>query len=351
MPKRQFASDNHAPIVREVIEQILRANTNHAPAYGEDQITRNAKLEIARFLGRGNGDTDNIQFVPTGTGANVLCLSSFCQTWEAVLCHELSHMNTDECAAPELTGHLKLLPLTGDFGKIDLNHAASIMNRVHGIHGVKPTVISVTQVTELGTVYSLEELAAIRDFADEHNLKLHIDGARLFNALITLGIDAPTFIKHIRPDALSLGGTKIGGMICEAAYLFDYPQENELIPEYLRKQMAQLVSKGRFISAQWLGLLRDDVALRYAAKANAMAELLENKIAEADVRILQKREANSLFVELWPDEAETLLEKGWLFYNFLEPRQYRLMTSWDTEESDIDEFIEDIKPITAARTI
>ncbi|QDU35552.1 Low specificity L-threonine aldolase [Poriferisphaera corsica] len=354
MTSRQFASDNHAPILPEVISHLTQTNTAHAPAYADDPTTELAKQTILNFLGRAANSTDQVHFVPTGTAANTLCLATLSDPWDAVICHEFSHLYTDECAAPEHLAHIKLLPTSGSDAKINLEHAHTHLQRAHGIHATQSKIISITLPTELGTLYSIPELETIRQLADAHSLLVHLDGARFFNAIAALEIEPPALIKILQPDAISLGGTKAGALATEAAVFLDfgrhnYLNHNPLKPEYLRKQAGHLISKSRYLAAQWLGLLENKAALRAAHHANHMAGLLESQLTNHNITILRPRQANAVFIELWPDEAQALFDQGWLFYDFLEPRQYRLMTSWDTEQSDIDRFITDLKTATKHR--
>ena len=340
MKQRQFASDNNAGVVEEVMRAIELVNHEHVGAYGEDSISKQAREGIEAFWGR----ECEVLFCSTGTGANVLSLSAMCERWEGCVCHALSHMNTDECGAPEAVGRVKLLTVGGGEGKIDLKEAETLLRRGHGIHGVKPAVVSVTQVTELGTVYSIDELKRVREFADQWGMKMHIDGARIFNALIRLGVNGKEFMKEVKPDGISFGGTKVGGMACEAVVLFDWKDREKL--EYLRKQQGQLVSKMRFIAAQWIGILGGGVGMKYAKHANEMTQILAEKIEDLTrIGVLHSVDANAVFIDLDPKDAKKMFEKGWRFYDFLEPRQHRLMCSWDTRIEDVEAIVNDLKDV------
>ena len=330
MSRRGFGSDNHAGVLPEVLDAIATVNEGHMPSYGHDEVTE----RVEELFRREFGDDAETFLVFNGTGANVLALRTLCKPWEGVVCAETAHLNVDEGGAPERMGGLKLLTVPTPDGKLTPELVRSRFVRLGDEHAVQPRVVSITQASELGTVYTPDEVAAVKEVAAEFGALLHVDGARLTNAAAAL--DVPLAEAARDADAISFGGTKAGLMFGEAV-VFLRPElaEGAL---YLRKQSMQLASKMRFAAAQFEALLEADCWRAGAAHANAMARRLADGVRDA-VEITQPVEANAVFAILAPERAERLRE-DWFFYTWDESTgEVRWMCSWDTTEEDVDAFI------------
>ncbi len=334
--RHQFASDNTAAICPEAWAALTEANQGAEVSYGDDHWTKKVGYLVREIF-----ETDCETFlVFNGTAANSLALAQLCQPFHSVICHERAHIETDECGAPEFfSGGAKLLPVSGQNGKIDLTAAAAVLARHRDVHSTKVRALSVTQATEMGTVYSPNELEAVTAFAAEHSLALHMDGARFANAVASLGCQPREITWERGVQVLSFGGTKNGLAAGELVVFFDRALAREF--DYRAKQGGQLASKNRFLAAPWAGLLTDDVWLKNARQANEMARLLEEKLRKAGCRLAFPREANALFLHLANETAENMQACGWHFYKFLEPDVYRLMCSWSTTPADVAAFIAD----------
>lgn len=339
MPTRQryqFASDNTAAICPEAWAALAEANREAAvSSYGEDAWTKRVSDRVREIF-----ETDCATFlVFNGTAANSLALAQLCQPFHSVLCHERAHIETDECGAPEFfSGGAKLLRVGGVNGKLDLNHAAEVLARHRDVHSSKPRVLSLTQATELGTVYTTNELDAVAAFAKKHALAVHMDGARFANAIASLGCCPKEITWQRGVNVLAFGGTKNGAAAGELIVFFNRELAREF--DYRAKQGAQLASKMRFVAAPWAGLLADDVWLKNARHANEMARLLEKKLRSLGLtKFAFPREANALFLHLPNETATRLRTRGWHFLKFIEPDIYRLMCSWSTTENEIEEFV------------
>jgi len=338
--KRGFASDNNSGIHPEILSAISEANIGHTVGYGGDEITEKA---IKRFK-QEFGEQTEVFFVFNGTGANVLGLSTLTHSFNAVICAETAHIQVDECGAPEKFTGCKLLPVAVTKGKIS---PAGIIKYLHGFdfeHHSQPKVISISQVTELGTVYSLEEIKAITTLAHEYGLFVHMDGARLANAAVALDMPFRAFTVDAGVDVLSFGGTKNGMMLGEAVLFFN-PELTKLT-KYIRKQSMQLYSKMRFVSAQFLAYFENDLWKRNATHSNRMAQLLEQEVKKIPaIQLTQEVEANGVFA-IVPAEIIPLLQEKYFFYTWDDHRsEVRWMTSFDTEEEDINKFTELIKSL------
>ena len=338
--KRGFASDNNSGIHPEILNAISAANEGHAVGYGGDEITEKA---IKRFKQEFGEQTD-VYFVFNGTGANVLSLSTLTHSFNAVICADTAHIQTDECGAPEKLIGCKLLPVETFKGKIT---PAGIIKYLHGFdfeHHSQPKVISISQVTELGTVYSLEEIKAITALAHEYGLLVHMDGARLANAAVALDLPFKAFTVDAGVDVLSFGGTKNGMMMGEAVLFFN-PELTKLT-KYIRKQSMQLYSKMRFVSAQFLAYFENDLWKRNATHSNRMAKLLEQEVKKIPaIQLTQEVDANGVFAIVPPEIIPQLQEK-YFFYMWDEHRsEVRWMTSFDTEDEDIYQFAALIKSL------
>lgn len=335
----QFASDNYSGVCPEVLEAILSANEGYAPAYGNDIYTKIASDKLRKLF----EFNCEVFFVFNGTSANSLALASMSNSFHSVICHELSHIETDECGAPEFFSNgAKLLLAQGEKGKLTPKSIEQLATKRTDIHYPKPKVISITQSTEVGTVYTLEELRAIRAMADKYDLKIHMDGARFANAVASLGISPADATWKVGVDVLCFCGTKNGMALGEAVIFFDKKLAEDF--EYRCKQSGQLASKMRYISAQWIGLLENDIWLKNANHANAMARYFEQELRTIEgVKFLFEVEANAVFIELDPTILENLRLKGWLFYTFIGEGGARFVFSWNSTKERIDALIKDIK--------
>ncbi|MEA2430969.1 MAG: threonine aldolase [Thermoleophilaceae bacterium] len=335
--ERGFASDNHAGVLPEVLEAIATANVGHAVSYGADEWTaRVEELFRTHF-----GEEARTALVFNGTGANVVALQALCRPFQACICASTAHLNVDECGAPERVAGLKLLPVDTPDGKLTPAIVEPRLVRFGDEHAVQPRVVSITQSTELGTLYTLDEIRALADQAHGHGMLLHVDGARLANAAAALGVSLRELTTDVGVDAVSFGGTKNGLLLGEAVVFLGAGLGDEVA--YLRKQSMQLASKMRFIAAQFEALLSGDLWLRAASHANAMAELLAAAVEGIEgVTLTQKVEANAVFAVLPPGVAEALQER-WRFYVWDETTgEVRWMCSWDTTPEDVDAFAADV---------
>ena len=338
--KRGFASDNNSGIHPEILNAISAANEGHAVGYGGDEITEKA---IKRFKQEFGEQTD-IYFVFNGTGANVLSLSTLTRSFHSVICAETAHIQVDECGAPEKFTGCKLLPVEVTRGKISPEGIAKYLHGFNFEHHSQPKIISISQVTELGTVYSVEEIKAITTLAHEYGLFVHMDGARLANAAVALDLPFRAFTVDAGIDVLSFGGTKNGMMMGEAVLFFN-PELSE-DAKYIRKQSMQLYSKMRFVSAQFLAYFENDLWKRNATHSNRMAQLLEQEVKKIPaIQLTQEVDANGVFAIVPPEIIPQLQEK-YFFYMWDEHRsEVRWMTSFDTEEEDIFQFAALIKSL------
>ena len=331
--RRGFASDNYAGVHPEVLAALADVNTEHEPAYGEDRVTSRLTGLVRRHF----GDDASVFPVFNGTGANVVALQSMARSWEAVVCAQSAHVNADEGGAPEKVAGLKLWTVPTPDGKL-----TSELLDVHAwgfgdVHRAQPALLTITQSTELGTLYGVEELRELVAHAKGLGMRVHLDGARISNAAAALGVPFRAFTTDIGVDMVSFGGTKNGTMGAEAVIVLD-PSLADPVP-YVRKSAMQLASKMRYISAQLVALLTDDLWRRSASHANAMAARLATAVSSIDgVRITQKVQANAVFAILPPDVTERL-QKRFRFYTW-DPAtgEVRWMCSWDTTADDVDEF-------------
>lgn len=339
LARRQFASDNYSGMCPEAWEALQQANCGHAPAYGNDAWTARAS-DLLRELFEVDCE---VFFVFNGTAANSLALASLCHSYHSIICHELAHIETDECGAPEFFSNgTKLLLVPGAEGRVEPEAVERTVTKRTDIHFPKPRVLSITQATELGTVYSVDHLHAIQETARRHHLALHMDGARFANALASLNVAPKDITWKVGVDVLCFGGTKNGMGVGDAILFF----RKELAEEfgYRTKQAGQLASKMRFLSAPWVGLLQSGAWLRNARHANAMAARLEDQLTQlVGIEFISTRQANSVFVR-FPDAVRSALcELGWKFYTFIGAGGVRLMCSWDTTEAEVDALAADIK--------
>jgi threonine aldolase len=332
---RSFASDNNAGVHPEILAALARVNQGHVVAYGDDPYTRSAVKKFEEHF----GSEIAVFFTFNGTGANVLSLQSLTRSFQSVLCSAYAHIYTDECGAPEKHTGCKLIPLPQQDGKITLD---SVRHAYHGVgdeHHSQPRVISITQSTEMGTVYQPSEIRALADFAHEHGMFLHMDGARIANAAASLGQSLREATRDLGVDVLSFGGTKNGIMGGEAVVFFHPEQGQDFL--YLRKQSMQLASKMRFIAAQFEALLTGDLWRRSAEHANRMARLLGKEVSRIPgVRVVWKVEANGVFAQI-PRHSIEKIKQHYFFYMWMEEESIvRWMCSFDTTEEDIRKFVE-----------
>ena len=342
-PRGQFASDNYAGICPEAWAALAEANAGHEVSYGDDTWTQKTSGLLREVF-----ETDcEVFFVFNGTAANSLSLASLCQSYHSILCHELAHVETAECGAPEFFANgTKVLLLPGADGKVEPGAVEHAVRRRTDIHYPKPHVLSLTQATELGTVYSLAELRAVTDVARHCHLRVHMDGARFANAVVALGVTPKEITWEADVDVLCFGGSKNGIALGEAVVFFNPELAREF--DYRCKQGGQLASKMRFLSAPWVGMLQDGAWLRHAKQSNAMARRLETAIRPLPrVEIAHPVQTNAVFARL-PDEViKGMHQRGWKFYTHVSQDSARLMTSWDTTPEDVDAFTTDLAELTA----
>jgi threonine aldolase len=333
-PARSFASDNNAGIHPKVLRAIARANTGHAVGYGDDPYTQAA---VGKFKQHFGPDVE-VFIVFNGTAANCLSLKALTESYNAVICSDVAHIHTDECGAPEKFTGCKLILINAPRGKLTVE---SVSHAYHGIgdqHHVQPRVVSITQATEMGTVYTPREIRDLASFAHKRGMFLHMDGARIANAAVSLGLNLRQATRDLGIDVLSFGGTKNGAMGAEAVLFFDKKLAQDFL--YLRKQGMQLASKMRFISAQLEALLSDDLWRKNAQHANRMAGLLKKEVGKIPrVKIVYPVEANGVFAQV-PRRAIAKLQKRYFFYVWNEEESVvRWMCSFDTTEEDVRDFV------------
>jgi threonine aldolase len=342
-PPRGFASDNYAGPHPEILAAVAAAGADHAPAYGDDEVTaRLSELVHAEF-----GPAARVFPVFNGTGGNVVVLAALCRQWGAVICAETAHVHVDEGGAPETIAGLKLWTVPTPDGKLT---PALIDKQAWGfedVHRARPAAVTITQSTELGTVYTPAEIAALADHAHARGMRLHVDGARLANAAASLGVSLADITSRVGVDAVTFGGTKNGALGAEAVVVFD-PELSEAVRR-LRKTFGQLPSKMRFVSAQLEALLTDDLWRRTAAHANAMAARLEAAVCRVPgVRIARAVQANAVFAVLSPAVTARLRTRH-RFYTWNQTTgEVRWMCAWDTRPEDIDAFAADVAREAAA---
>ena len=331
---RGFGSDNFSGVLPEVFKALEEAAYGHQASYGEDDYSQKAIEDFKNIFGQ----QVEVFFVYNGTGANVLSLSSFARSYHAIICAETAHINVDECGAIEKQNGSKLLTVPTFDGKLNIG---LIRNHMHGFgeqHHAQPRIISLTQCTELGTVYTRDELKEICDYAHAHHLYVHMDGARLSNAVAYLGCDPKELTSEVGIDVLSFGGTKNGMMFGEAVIFFNTSVIQEV--PYIRKQLMQLHSKTRFIAAQFSAVLKDNLWLKTAAHANRMAQQLAAEAARIPgIRITQEVQGNEVFAIIPRDKIEILQQECFFYIWDKDASEVRWVCSFDTTESDIVEFI------------
>ena len=345
--RRGFASDNNSGIHPDVLEAICHANSGHTLAYGDDPYTESAVNKFKAHFGK---DIE-VYFVYNGTGANVLGINAATEPYHAVICADTAHIHVDECGAPERFTGCKLLAVSTPDGKLSVD---GIKPHMHGFgveHHAQPKVVSITQATELGTVYRPEEIAKLSKFVHENGMLLHMDGARLANAAVFLDSELCAITKDVGVDVLSFGGTKNGIMVGEAIVFFNRKLARNF--KYLRKQGMQLASKMRFISVQFDAFLSNDLWRKNAAHSNRMAKLLSReveKLPDLRIQITRPVEANGIFVKVPQDKISVMQSERFFYVWNEETSEVRWMTSFDTTEEDILSFVDFLKKILLDRS-
>jgi len=341
MRKKSFASDNNSGIHPSVLDAIIRANEGHCIGYGDDPYTNKAIKAFKKTF----GENCDIYFVLNGTGANVLGLKAVTKPFQAIICTDVSHLNMDECGAPESLIGAKLLQVKNTNGKLSIEQLEDFLSFKGNEHHAQPRIVSITQATELGTVYTPDEIFKISEFVHKNNMLLHMDGARVSNAAAYLGTTLKEITGDVGVDILSFGGTKNGLMMAEAVVFFDRLLSKEF--KYIRKQGLHLVSKMRYVSAQFEPYLNENLWLMNAQKANKMATMLKEKLSTLSFcKIVYPVQSNAVFLTL-PHSVAEKLRKEYFFYYWDEKKPIiRLMTSFDTEEKDIEEFVETLKNLS-----
>ncbi|MGP0173946.1 threonine aldolase family protein [Pseudomonas sp. NCHU5208] len=341
---QQFASDNYSGICPEAWAAMAEANQGHQRAYGDDEWTARAADHFRSLL-----DTDcEVFFAFNGTAANSLALASLCQSYHSVICAETAHVETDECGAPEFFSNgSKLLLASTENGKLTPQAIREIALKRQDIHYPKPRVVTLTQATEVGTVYRPEEVRAISQTCKELGLHLHMDGARFSNACAFLGCSPAELTWKAGVDVLCFGGTKNGMAVGEAIVFFDKALAEDF--DYRCKQAGQLASKMRYLSAPWVGILQDGAWLRYAQHANHCAQLLASLVADIPgVSLMFPVEANGVFLQLSEPAIAALTARGWRFYTFIGAGGARFMCSWDSDEARVRQLAADIREVMSA---
>jgi threonine aldolase len=341
----EFASDNTAAICPAAWASLAEANADTEISYGDDKWTRRVVERVREIF-----ETEcEVFLIFNGTAANALALAQLCRSYHAVVCHENAHSQTDECGAPEFfSGGAKLIPTPGRNGKLDLENIRAALLRHRDVHSPKPRVLSLTQATELGTVYQRDEIEKVCEFARERSLFVHLDGARFANAVAALGCAPKAITWEAGVDVLCFGGTKNGTAAGELVIFFKKELAHEF--DYRAKQGGQLASKMRFLAAPWAGLLNDDAWIANARHSNKCAQLLAQKLtAVLGIEPCFACEANAVFLRMPEQLVAQLHGRGWRFYKFIEPDIYRLMCSWATTEKQIDDFVADVTKSLAAK--
>lgn len=340
MNPRAFASDNNAGVHPEVLAAITAANAGHVRSYGHDPLTGQAREVFRHHF----GPSADAWFVFNGTAANVLGLAAVTRPHQAIICSDGAHINVDECGAPERFTGCKLMPVRCPDGKLRPTDLPPLLHGMGDEHRVQPRVVSITQATELGTVYTPAEIQALADAAHAHGLLLHLDGARLANAAVSLGLPLRALTTDAGVDLLSFGGTK-NGLLGAEAIVFPQGAGGESMA-FIRKQGMQLASKMRFLAAQFIALLGGDLWQRNAGHANRMARLLAEQVRGVPgITLSQPVEANGVFARVPPEHIPALQERAFFYVWNPETAEVRWMTAWDTTEQDVATFAGAVREI------
>lgn len=337
MNRFEFASDNTAGMAPEALAALIEANNGFCASYGDDIYTQQAADAFRAMFEM----PCEVFFVFTGTAANSLALSQLCRSHHSIICHEIAHIETDECGAPEFFNNgVKLLTAPGENGKLSPASVAHLAQKRRDIHYPRPHALSLTLPTEAGTVYSLSELAALRDTARENGLSIHVDGARFTNAVASMGCSPRAIVEASGADVLCFGGTKGGFGLTEAVLFFNLELAQEF--DYRCKQSGQLASKMRILSAPWATMLQGGHWLRYAKMGNAAARSLEQIFRNNGLEPMYPVEANAVFINLSPEVTASLRQAGWQFYSFIGGAA-RFMCSWKVGPTVLEAFERDLK--------
>jgi len=339
-PSRSFASDNNAGVHPEVLKALAAVNQGHVVGYGDDAYTQSAVRQFKRIF----GNDIAVFFVFNGTAANCLSLKAITKSYDAVICPEGAHIYVDECGAPEKFTGCKLIPLRTDNGKLTVDAVQAAYHGIGDQHHVQPRVISITQATEVGTVYKPDEIRRLAEFAHSRKMFLHVDGARIANAAAALKLNLRQCTRDAGVDVLSFGATKNGGMGAEAVVFFNAKLATDF--KFYRKQGMQLASKMRFLSVQFEALIKDDLWLENARHSNRMAQLLRREVSKIpQVKVIYEVEANGVFAQI-PRAAIPKIQKRYFFYPWDEARSVvRWMCSWDTTEADVKQFAQYLRQV------
>ncbi|MFT5258994.1 MAG: threonine aldolase [Saprospiraceae bacterium] len=335
-----FASDNTSSVCPEVMDAIIAANSGVASSYGDDQLSKDLNQTFSDLF-----EKEVVVFpVMSGTASNALALSALVPSYGKVFCHEMSHINTDECAAPEFfTGGAKLVPIVGDDGKLTPQSIRNVYRGAGNVHAAQPSVVSIAQSCEVGAVYLLEELNALGDTAKELGLSMHMDGARFANGLASLDVSPAQMTWQTGVDVLSFGGTKNGCMLAEAVIFFN-PEQVGAFP-FLHKRAGQLISKMRYVSAQLQAYVKDDVWLRNARHANAMAQILSKGLTAVEgINLAYPTQSNEIFADLPQPLIDKLNGAGFAVTEgeLDETAPPRFVTAWNTKEAEIQALLDAI---------
>ncbi|HXF29347.1 MAG TPA: aminotransferase class V-fold PLP-dependent enzyme [Chlamydiales bacterium] len=335
--KRLFGSDNFSGVHPQVMRAIEKANVGHVRAYGNDAYTQEAKALLLEQFG-----ASSVLFLFTGTGANVVGLQAILQSHQSVICPQIAHILTHECGAVENFIGCQLCPVTCQQGKLLPSHIEPYLEAIGDVRHTQPKVISISQATEMGTVYSVKEIKALSQKAHKHGMFLHMDGARLANAAVAESVSFEAMTAECGVDVLSFSGTKNGMMVGEALLFFGKLAEKSA--PFIQKQAMQMGSKMRFLSAQFTALFENDLWKKNALQSNQMAKLFERELKKIkEVEIVEPVETNALFVKM-PKKAMLQLQKESYFGIWNKQESIaRFMTTWDTEESDVHGFIQLLK--------
>ncbi|WP_099190767.1 threonine aldolase family protein [Tepidibacter mesophilus] len=335
---KMFLSDNNSGVHPKIIEAMVKANEEHVFPYGNDVYTKKAELKFKELF----GENIDVYFVLNGTAANVIGLSAALRSYESIICTDSAHINGDECGAVEKFTGSKLLQVPNSNGKISIDDIEKMLKLKGNYHRTQPKMISISQCSEFGTVYTVEEIKEISKFAHENDLYLHVDGSRISNAAVSLNTNLKEMITEAGVDILSFGGTKNGLMFGEAILILNPNISEDL--KYIRKQGMQLISKMRYISAQFIEYLENDLYYKNAKQANDMASLLENELKNIkQIKITYPVQSNMVFMKI-PKDVIKYIENKYEFYTIDENEGLiRIVTSFDTTEKDIENFVNDIK--------
>jgi threonine aldolase len=335
---RHLASDNFSGVHPAVMKALTAANTGHMKAYGDDPYTESAIRQFRQHF----GEHVEVFFVFGGTGANVLGLQALTDSFHGIVCADSAHINVDECGAPEKFTGCKLFTIPSQNGKITIEQVTGFLHLQGNEHHSQPRVISITQATEFGTVYTPKEIQTLAKFAHEHDMLVHMDGARLANAAVSLGVNLQDITTDVGVDVLSCGGTKNGLMFGEAVVFFSPEHAKQF--KYIRKQGMQLCSKMRFIATQFEAYFSNDLWRKNARHANETAQLLAKELETLpNIRMTQKVEANAIFA-IFPKEVIPVVQEKFYFYIWNdEISEVRLMTSFDTTKKDVKGFVKALK--------